>query len=185
MWVIVQALIAYHLNALNATSFRSKLKNIDLLIRQSFYCQDGMVKQTSRYTVPLKSKKQCCGPTFWYGSGCRCGMRILASVPLTNRSGSRSCSFRQWSSRCRKKNFFMLIPFWAYIILQRQKVTKKSRNSRNQGSRFFFNFLLVYIRIRICTNILRIRMRIQEARKHMDIRIRNTGKKVNNRYCLS
>jgi hypothetical protein len=38
------------------------------------------------------------------------------------------------------KNYFLLITFWSYIyiISQRQKVTKKSQNSRNHGFSYFF-----------------------------------------------
>jgi hypothetical protein len=49
-------------------------------------------------------------------------------------------------------------------IKSHKEVTKYC--SRNQG--FFFNSLLVDGRIRIRTNKLRIRMRIQEAQKHTD-----------------
>jgi hypothetical protein len=41
-------------------------------------------------------------------------IRILGSVPLTNRSGS--CFLRQWPSRCKRK-FFLLISFWRYIFI--------------------------------------------------------------------
>jgi hypothetical protein len=64
----------------------------------------------------------------------------------------------------------MLIPFlrYIYIILQRKKLIKKSQNSRNQ--KVYLVFLLVdgMIRIRICTNKVRIRMQIQEIQKHTD-----------------
>ncbi len=54
-------------------------------------------------------------------------IRILGPVPLTNGSGSRSCSFRQWSSKCQQIFFFFykyryLLIFWyIYIILHRYK----------------------------------------------------------------
>ncbi len=60
-------------------------------------------------------------------------------ICTSNRSRSvcGSCSFRQWPSKHKKKKIptFMLINFWRdiYIILQRQKVLKKSQNSRNKG----------------------------------------------------
>ncbi len=96
---------------------------------------------------------QCCGSmTFWCGSGC----------------GSRSCYFHHWPSRRKKTNFskkvFLHITFWRYIfiIFQRQKVKKKSQNSRNQdfsyyplttesgsGSRRPGNTWIPWIRIRI------------------------------------
>jgi hypothetical protein len=55
-------------------------------------------------------------------------IRFIGSVPLTNGSGSGSCSFRQWPLRHQQKiiffsKVFMLIPFWRYIyiILQKDK----------------------------------------------------------------
>ncbi len=75
-------------------------------------------------------------------------IRIRRSMPLTNGSGSgfgsRSCYFCPWPSRQQQKitfyKFFLLITFWRdiYIIFQRQKVNKKSQNSRNQGFSYYF-----------------------------------------------
>jgi hypothetical protein len=52
-----------------------------------------------------------------------------------------SCSFLQWPSR---RQVFLIITFWTYfyIIFQRYKVTKESRNSRNQGFSLFFAWWL-------------------------------------------
>jgi hypothetical protein len=51
-------------------------------------------------------------------------IRIRGSMPLTNGSGSgsRSCYFRHWPSRCQQKSnfltqFFLLITFWSYIYI--------------------------------------------------------------------
>ncbi len=83
---------------------------------------------------------QCSGSaTFWYGSGR--GSGSSGPVPLTNGSGSGSCSFRQGPSRCYQNLFFsrfFIIAFWTYIILHRQKVTKKSQISIDQGFSYYF-----------------------------------------------
>ncbi len=70
--------------------------------------------------------------TFCYGSG------ILGSVPLASGSGSGSCSFRQWPSRCQQKLFSLR--FFAYYFLKihlynssQIKSHKMSQNSRNLG----------------------------------------------------
>ncbi len=80
--------------------------------------------------------------------------------------GSESCFFRQLLSRDQQKiiksSCFFLYggTFTSFFT----KLIRKSQNSRNQGfSSFFF---VVDGRTRIRTNKLRIRMRIQEAKKH-------------------
>jgi hypothetical protein len=68
-------------------------------------------------------------------------IRFRRSVPGTTDIGFGSCSFRQWLLRCQQKvSFFLLINFLRhiYIILHRQKVIKKSQNSRNQVFLTFF-----------------------------------------------
>jgi hypothetical protein len=47
---------------------------------------------------------------------------IRGSMPLTNESGSWSCYFCHWPSRCQQKvifltQFFLLITFWRYIYI--------------------------------------------------------------------
>ena len=75
-------------------------------------------------------------------------IRIRRSMPLTNGSGSGSCCFRHWPSRCQQKThfltqFFLLITFWSYsyIIFQKLKV-KESQNSRNQGFSYYFCMMI-------------------------------------------
>ncbi len=57
-------------------------------------------------------------------------MRIRGFMPLTNGSGSGSCYFLHWPSRCQQKTiFFLLNTFWRYIyiIYQRYKVKKSHK----------------------------------------------------------
>ncbi len=61
-------------------------------------------------------------------------IRIRGSRSLTNGSGSGSCYFRHWPSRCQQKTnfltqFFLLVTFWRYIfiIFQRLKVKKSHK----------------------------------------------------------
>ncbi len=60
-------------------------------------------------------------------------IRILGSIPLTNGSGSGSCSFRQWPSRCQQifPQSFLLLFDGTFTSFFTDK--KKSQNSRNQG----------------------------------------------------
>ncbi len=107
-------------------------------------------------------------PYFWLtdpntASGTGCG------------SGSGSCSFRQWPSRCQQKIIFLL-KFYAYSFLKLLilhsstiKVIKKSQNRRSRFSSFFLlvdGRMWIQIWIRIRTNKLRLRIRIEEAYKH-------------------
>ncbi len=79
--------------------------------------------------------------TFWCGS-----------MPLTNVSGSGSCYFRHWPSRCPQKTnfltrFFLLVTgtFWRYISLHYfSKITsqKESQNSRIQGFSYYFCMMI-------------------------------------------
>ncbi len=64
-------------------------------------------------------------------------------MPLNNGSGSRSCYFRHWPSRCQKKifnTFFCL--FLLKIHLRHKKSKRKSQNSRNQGFSYYFCLLM-------------------------------------------
>ncbi len=69
-------------------------------------------------------------------------IRIRGSMPLTNGSGFGSYIFCHWPSRRQQKTDIKkgisTFTFWRYIyiIFQRQKVKKKSQNSRNQKSGF-------------------------------------------------
>ncbi len=78
-------------------------------------------------------------------------MRICGSVPLIYGfgfgSGSASCFFRQWLTRCQQnKSYFFKkilrtgITFWRYICISLQiwKVKMKSKNKRNQVVSYFF-----------------------------------------------
>ncbi len=65
--------------------------------------------------------------TFWGGSG---------SADPCLWSGSGSCYFRHWPSRCQQKTnfltqFFLLITFW-----------EESKNSRNQGFSYYFCMMI-------------------------------------------
>ncbi len=62
-------------------------------------------------------------------------IRIRGTRPLTNGSGSGCCCyFRRWTQQ--KNVFFwvfLLVTFWRYIyIIFKDKIIKKSQNSRNQ-----------------------------------------------------
>ncbi len=97
----------------------------------------------------------CSFPHTWHSVPVR--IRILGSVHFTNGSGSGSCSYREWPSRCQS---FILILFkrYIYIILQRQKFIKSHKTVK---IKVLLHFLLAdwRIRIRIRTNKLRIRIR--------------------------
>ncbi len=95
------------------------------------------------------SGKQCSGSMGFFVWWIR--IRIRGSMPLTNGSGcgSGSCYFRHWPSRGQQKtNFFykvfLLITFWRYIyiIFQKEKVQKKSQNSRDQGFSYYFCLMI-------------------------------------------
>ncbi len=79
------------------------------------------IKMKRMIRICIKVKRECSGSvTFWYGS-----------VPLTNGSGSGSCSFRQWPSRRQQKIFFSnfsadLFLRYIYIIFQRLNVSHKT-----------------------------------------------------------
>jgi hypothetical protein len=76
---------------------------------------------------------------------------ICGSMPLTNWSGSGSCSFRHWPSRYQQKTNWEK-SFSAYFCLKAQlhnfsmiKVKKKSqnrRNHRNQGFAYYFCLMI-------------------------------------------
>ncbi len=89
-------------------------------------------------------------------------IQILGSVPLTNetgsapdpdpdllssvsfrnriRSGSGSCSFRQWPSRCQQIiiYFCLLLLEGTFTSFFTEKRQKEIQNSRNQGSSYYF-----------------------------------------------
>jgi hypothetical protein len=69
----------------------------------------------------------------------------------------------------------MLIPFRRYIYIISSMIKKSERNHKSFLSRFLFIYLLVDGGIRIRTNKLRIRMRIQEAQKNTDPTDRSTA----------
>jgi hypothetical protein len=92
---------------------------------------------TALYSTYVSTFWSCGSVTFWY-------------VPRTSGSGSGSgsCYFSPWPSRRQQKTIFLFKIFllitlrrYIYIIFLRQKVTKKSQNSRNQG--FFYYFCLM------------------------------------------
>ncbi len=69
-------------------------------------------------------------------------------MPLTNGSGSGSCYFRHWPSRCQQKTIFNTI-FYAYYFLKvhfhhfsKIKRQKESLNSRNQGFSYYFCMMI-------------------------------------------
>jgi hypothetical protein len=117
--------------------------------------------------------------TFWGGSGSGSG----SAMPQTNGSGCGSGSFyfRQWPSQdANKKLFFyivfLLITLWRYMYIIFKDKKSKRCHKAVQESRFFLLFLLsdrrIQIRIRsqirIHTSEWWIRIRIQEAQKHVD-----------------
>ncbi len=80
---------------------------------------------------------QCSGSvTFWYGS---------VSLPLSNGSGSGSCSFRQWPSRCQQKMFIIFVSYFLKVHWHpswRWKVIKKSKNGRNLEFAYYFYLMM-------------------------------------------
>ncbi len=60
---------------------------------------------------------------------------IRTVVPLTTGSGSGSCSFRQWPSRCQPKNYFFqcYFTFWQY---------RNHTRNWNQGFSYFFCMMM-------------------------------------------
>ncbi len=119
-------------------------------------------------------RSQCSGTvTFWYGSGFGSSdsylwltMRIRLPILLIS-----SVTFKMTT-----ENIFSSSSFYAYSFLKvhlhhssKIKSHKKSqKDSRNQGFSSFFLLVNGRTRIWIHTNNLQIRMRIQEAQKHMD-----------------
>ncbi len=79
-------------------------------------------------------------------------IRIRGSMPLTNGSGSGSgsCYFRHWPSRCQHKTnfltqFFLLVTFWRKVNLHyfsKIKSQKVSQNSRIQGFSYYFCMMI-------------------------------------------
>jgi hypothetical protein len=74
----------------------------------------------------------------------RYSLTFLSNRYMRLTNGTGSCYFRQCPSRCHQKTIFckvfLLISFkrYIYIICQRQKVKKKSQNSRNQCFAYYF-----------------------------------------------
>ncbi len=78
-------------------------------------------------------------------------IRILGSMPLTNGSGSGSgsCYFRQWPSRCQQKTNILIQFFSAYYFLKlhlhhfsKIKSQTESLNSRNQSFSYYFCMMI-------------------------------------------
>ncbi len=73
-------------------------------------------------------------------------MRIRGSMPLTN--GSGSFYFHHWPSRCQQKtNFFtkffcILLLEGTFTLFFKDKKSKKSQNSRNQGFSYYFCMMI-------------------------------------------
>ncbi len=74
---------------------------------------------------------------------------IPGSMPLTNGSGSGSCYFWNWPSRCHKKKFdkknFLLLLFEGTFtsFFKKSKRSHNSLSSRNQGFSYYF-YLVIY-----------------------------------------
>ncbi len=82
------------------------------------------------YRVP---KRQYCGSI---------GIRIRGYVPLTYRSGSGTCYFRQWPSR-RQQIFLCLLLFeTTFTLFFEDKSHKEVRRSRNQGFSYYFCLMI-------------------------------------------
>ncbi len=76
-------------------------------------------------------------------------IRIRGSMPRINGSGSGSCYFRHWPSRCQQKtNFFNTIFSAHYFFtvhlhhISKIKSQKESQNSRNQGFSYYFCMMI-------------------------------------------
>ncbi len=103
-------------------------------------------------------------------------IRILGSVPLTSGSHCDPALFvkdlqdanKKYFFSCKFECFFLFEDTFTSFFENKNKSHKEV--TKQKKSRFFFIFLLVdgrvRIWIRIRTNKLRIRMRIQEAQKH-------------------
>ncbi len=112
----------------------------------------------------------------------RIRMRILGSVPLTNGSGSgirlRILPFSALTFKTATKSFYAY-SFLKLYFHYASKIKSHKKSHKQQKPRFFFIFLLVdgriWIRSRIRTNKLRIRIQTQEnknMRSDLTIRIR-------------
>ncbi len=88
----------------------------------------------------------------------RIRIRILESVPLTNGTGSGSCSFRQWPSRRQKKIFFKkvlcLFLFGTFTSFFKDK--KSQRSHKTVEMKCFLIFYACWWRIRIRPKIFPI-----------------------------
>ncbi len=109
--------------------------------------------------------EQCCGSIiFWFDPD-----PIRGPMPLTNGSGSGSgfesgsCYFRHWPSWSQQKTNslkdFQLISFQRYILHHFSQIKSQKEVTKQEESRFFLLFLL---------DDRRIRIRVQEAKKHAD-----------------
>jgi hypothetical protein len=68
-------------------------------------------------------------------------IRIRGSMPLNNRSGSGSCYFRHWPSRCQQytnKKSFSAFTFWKYIY----HFSKIKSQKEDQGFSYYFCLLI-------------------------------------------
>ncbi len=103
---------------------------------------------------------------------------IRGSMPLTNGSGfgcgSGSCYFRHWPSQDANKKLIFKKSFFAYYFLKVMYIIFKDKKSKRrhkaEGIKVFLTFWLGdrRIQIRIHTSDWWIRIRIQEAQKHVD-----------------
>jgi hypothetical protein len=99
--------------------------------------------KTNNICLTSLTRIQCSGSMPFWG-----WIRIRGSMPLTNRSGSGSCYFCHWPSRCQQKLIFNTI-FSAYYFLKVHlhhfsmiKSQKESQNRRNQGFSYYFCMMI-------------------------------------------
>ncbi len=75
-------------------------------------------------------------------------IQIRESMPLTYGSGSGSCYFRLWPSRCQQKLIFYTIfaayYFWKVHLhhFSKMKSQKESQNSRNKSFSYYFCMMI-------------------------------------------
>ncbi len=89
-------------------------------------------------------------PVFFHDILAWIRIRIQGFMPLTNASGSGSCYFRHWPSRCQQKlifkhNFFCLLPYFLKVHLHyfsKIKSQKEPQNSRTQDFSYYFCMMI-------------------------------------------